>query len=173
MTAIENTPTNKNFLSPLNFKFSIKKAPHVNFFIQQVNIASINISQYDMPTPMVKIPIPGEHIAYGDLRVTFKVDEDLTNYLEIHDWLRGMGKPASFLEHKNLNSKPLATGEGIYSDVSVIVMNSAKMSNYEVVYRDAFPVSLSELIFDTTKTDVDYLEATATFKYILFDVNHV
>jgi hypothetical protein len=42
MSSIDNTPENKNFLSPLNFRFQIKKAPHVNFFVQSVNIPAIS-----------------------------------------------------------------------------------------------------------------------------------
>ena len=51
MSAINNTPENKNFLSPLNFRFQIKKAPNVNFFIQKVNIPQIELPQVDTPNP--------------------------------------------------------------------------------------------------------------------------
>ena len=42
MTAIDKTPTNKNFLSPLNFQFQLKRAPYLNFFIQSINIPGVN-----------------------------------------------------------------------------------------------------------------------------------
>ena len=87
MAALENTPTNPNFLSPLNFKFSIKRAPHINFFTQKISIPSLNLPSYNSPNPFVKIPEPGEHIDYGDLELTFRVDENLKNYLEIHNWI--------------------------------------------------------------------------------------
>jgi hypothetical protein len=74
MTAIDNTPANRNFLSPLNFKFQIKKAPHVNFFIQKVNIPSVAIPSPQPNNPFVKTPIPGEHVNFGDLTITFKVE---------------------------------------------------------------------------------------------------
>ena len=38
MSALDSNPANKNFLSPLNFSFRIKKAPYTNFFIQKVNV---------------------------------------------------------------------------------------------------------------------------------------
>ena len=56
MTAVDNTPSNKNFLSPLNFKFAIKRSPHVNFFIQKVNIPDIKLNPTVYPNPMVNIP---------------------------------------------------------------------------------------------------------------------
>lgn len=173
MTAIDNTPENKNFLSPLNFKFGIKKAPHVNFFIQQVNFPSIDLPQYDSPNPMVTIPFWGDHLNYGELRVSFKVDEDLTNYMELYNWIRSLGKPETTEDYRKLQEIPNYTGDGLTSDISLIVLTNSKMPNYEVVFRDAFPVSLGSLQFDSTSSDVDYLEVDAVFRYTLYEINHV
>jgi len=173
MSAIDNTPENKNFLSPLNFKFTIKKAPHVNFFAQKVNIADITLTEANMPTPFVKIPYPGEHINYGTLNVSFKVDEDLQNYLEIHNWIKSLGKPKTFFEYKTIEQVPVATGEGIVSDISLIVLSSDKQPNYEIVYIDAFPISLSGVNFNTIDSDVNYVEASAVFKYTYYDISKI
>lgn len=171
MSAIDNTPENKNFLSPLNFKFTIKKAPHVNFFIQKVNIPEISLPAPKYPNPMVNIPIPGEHLTYADLEITFKVDEDIQNYLEIHKWVRALGKPVDTDEYKEIQDKVHWTGDGIYSDISVAILSSTKMPNYEVVYVDAHPTSLSGMIFNTTDNNVNYIEATARFKYTYYDIH--
>lgn len=173
MSAIDNTPSNKNFLSPLNFKFQIKKAPHVNFFIQKVNVPPILLVAPEIPNPFVKFPIPGDHINYSDLSVTFKVDEDLQNYLEIHEWIKALGKPQDFEQFKNIEEKKSWTGDGIYSDITVSILSSTKSPNYEVTYVDAHPISLSGLEFNTTDENVNYVEATAVFKYTLYDIYRV
>lgn len=173
MSAIDGTPTNKNFLSPLNFKFQIKRAPHINFFIQQVNIPGIAVPEVQTPNPMVQIPYPGEHLTYETLSITFAVDEDLKNYMEIHNWLVGLGKPKSFKQYADLSSGNPLLGNGVRSDISLVILNSLKNPNYEVIFRDAFPVSLSSLEFDTTETDVSYLKATAEFKYILYAIEKI
>jgi len=173
MTAIENTPTNPNFLSPLNFKFSIKRAPHINFFIQKVSIPSLALPSYESPNPFVKIPEPGEHINYGDLEITFRVDENLKNYLEIHNWIRALGKPKDFSEYKALSQNATFTGDSIRSDISLMILSSAKNANYEIVFVDAYPYELSRLSFDTTDQTVDYIEASASFKYVLFEIKDI
>jgi len=170
MTAIDNTPNNKNFLSPLNFRFQLKKAPHVNFFIQKVNIPEISIKPKETLNPFVKIPYSGEHMDYGTLSISFKVDEDLQNYLEIHNWMKALGKPQDYSEYANIANKDSMTGEGIYSDISVLVLSSSKMANYEIAYVDAFPISLSGLNFNTIDTDVNYVEASASFRYTYYDI---
>jgi hypothetical protein len=173
MTALENTPTNPNFLSPLNFKFSIKRAPHVNFFVQKVNLPSISLPTIETPNPFVKIPQPGEHLDYADLTLSFRVDENLQNYLEIHNWIRALGKPKDFSEYKALAQNPNYTGDGLRSDLTLMILSSAKNPNYEIVFTDAYPYDISELSFDTTKSDIEFIEATATFKYILFEIKNV
>lgn len=173
MAAIDNTPSNKNFLSPLGFKFTIKKAPHVNFFIQQVNIPSILLQSPEKGNPFVNIPYPGEHLRFGELKIVFKVDEDLQNYLEIHNWIRALGKPENFEQYKTIQDKPIASGDGIYSDISLMVLSSSKMANYEVVFVDAYPVSLSDMNFTTVDQDVNYIAATASFKYTYYTITNV
>lgn len=171
MTAVDNTPTNKNFLNPLNFAFRIKRAPHVNFFTQELNIPGISLINTIQPNPFVNIPQPGDHITYENFTLTFKVDEALENYFEIHNWLRALGKPNDYGEYANIAAKSMQSGEGVYSDLSVVLMNAVKLPIFEIVFRDAFPVALSDLNFRSTEDTVNYISASATFKYTLFDIN--
>ena len=171
MSAIDNTPKNRNFLSPLNFRFQIKKSPHVNFFIQKVNIPYIFLNEVETSNPFVTTPYPGEHIKYGPLTIEFKVDEDLQNYLEIHNWIKALGKPEEYEQYKKIADIPIYTGEGIYSDVSLLVLGSTKSPNYETVFKDAFPIRLSQITFNTTDPDIMYLTASAEFKYTTYDIS--
>jgi hypothetical protein len=173
MTAIDDTPINKNFLSPLNFRFQIKKAPYLNFFIQKVNIPSLSIQDVPVSNPFVKIPYSGDHIDYGSFNVTFKIDEDFKNYFEIHNWLRGLGFPESFKEYNDLAEGNKLEGNGLESDISLIILNSKRMANYEVTFRDCFPISLSEVDFDTTDSNVNFVQATCEFKYTLFSIEKI
>ena len=48
MSILDTQPTNKNFLSPLGFRFTIKKAPNLNFFVQSVNIPTLSLGTVDV-----------------------------------------------------------------------------------------------------------------------------
>lgn len=170
MTAVDNTPSNRNFLSPSNFTFRIKKAPTVNFFVQKVNLPEIHVPNLDIKNEHVTAPYPGEHLLYGDLKLEFMVDEDLINYLEIHNWIIAYGKPQSYQQYKDISVIQPFTGEGIISDISLIITNSVHYANYEIVYTDAFPVRLSGIQFRTDQKDMQYLTAEATFKYTYYDI---
>lgn len=173
MSIVNTEPTNKNFLSPLGFKFVIKKTPNVNYFVQAVNIPNVNLGETAIPTPFRRIPIAGDHIEYGDLQITFKVDEEMKNYLELFDWIKAIGFPDNFDQHKKVDPKFVNpyTGEGVYSDATLVILSSAMNPVHEVVFRDAFPVSLTDFNFDARNVDVEYIEATATFKFRTFDIN--
>jgi hypothetical protein len=170
MSALDNIPENKNFLSPLNFRFQIKKCPNVNFFLQNVNLPGMVLNGPEQPNPFVRIPKAGDHIDFDDLMINYKVDEDLQNYLELYNWIRELGFPNSFDEYKSISGNPVYTGLGITSDMSLIILTSSRNPNYEVVFKDAFPISISSLIFDSTPQDVQYLEASATFRYRSYSI---
>ena len=168
--ALNENVTNKNFLNPHNFVFSIKRAPHIEFFIQKINLPGLKLDAPVFATPFVNVPEVGDHIAYDVLKIIFKVDEDLRNYLEIHKWIKGLGKPKSFNEYRELAQKPQFVGYGLKSDISLVVLTNIKNPNYKVDFIDAFPTALSELQFDTTNPDIIYLTAEASFKYTYYDI---
>ncbi len=170
MTAISNQPSNISFLSPLGFKFIIKKAPHVNFFVQSVNLPNVSLGEADIETPFSKIPFPGTKLTFGNLSVTFKVDEDMKNYLEMFNWMKELGFPDNFAQYQSIANRSIYTGDGVFSDITLLVTTSAMNPNIEVTFFDCFPIDLSELSFDSTSADVDYLTATITFANRRFDI---
>ena len=105
MSAVTNTPENKNFLSPINFRFQIKRSPHLNFFIQRVNLPAIRLPDVTYPNPVQNIPYFGEHMEYADLVIEFKLDEDLQNYLELHNWLIQLGTPERLDQYREIAIK--------------------------------------------------------------------
>ncbi len=173
MSVIDTQPVNQSFLSPLGFKLQIKKTPTTNYFVQKVTLPSVSLGTADIETPFTKVPFPGTKLTFGYLRVTFKVDEDMRNYLEIYDWLKTVGFPDNFAQYASIAGATLASGDGIYSDITLMVMSSAMNPNKEVTFVDCFPVDLSELEFDSTSADVEYLTATVTFANRRFDVKDV
>ena len=44
--------------------------------------------------------------------------------------------------------------------------------NFDVVFKDLFPVSLSTVNFDVTQDDNNYFTATAEFEYVLCEVRN-
>ena len=172
---------NKNYLSPIGFRLLIQKAPKVSFMCQDVSIPSINLGSVELPyRGFVTTPIEG-NIKFEDFTVEFLVDEDLENWLEIYDWIRGLGVAAAasdrfdYLESKfkiggQSDMYRAAKGNEKTSDTVLMVQNNNYALNFEIVLRDCFPISLTPLPFNVTGSDNNYMTARATFRYTYYDV---
>lgn len=167
---------NINFLSPLGFRFVIKKLPNVSYFSQSVEIPALSLPAISVTNPLARIQFSGAPLDYSNLNLEFRVDEDLKNYLEIHNWLVGMGHPVSLDQTRQLSQDSatpfLKVGQAAsyVSDATLMILTSHKNPNLSVTFRDLFPISLSSLRFDSTETDVNYLSASVSFSYLRFDI---
>lgn len=173
MTIEYNIPQNRNFLAEPNFRFFIKKTPNLNYFGQKINLPGISIPNTEHPTPFARIPYSGDHIDFEPLEVTFMVDEDLGNYLEIFNWLYGLGFPKSHDQYRALAAQKKETGDGLVSDASLMLLTSKGNAMFDITFIDAFPVSLTGLNFDSTTTDYQFITATATFLFTYYEFNPI
>ena len=168
---------NRNFLSPVGFKFGLKRSPAVAFFCNEANIPSIDLGIAEQPSYLKDIPIPGDKIQFGDLSLRFLVDEDLKNYMEIQNWIRGLGYPESLQEFQDLDDSGQLTEafgffkqgrDDIYSDATLQILSSNLVPQFQVQFSDLFPYSLSTIRFDATDTDIEYFTADVSFKYTIY-----
>jgi len=169
--------SNRNYLSPVGFKFSITKTPKVDFFSNSAEIPGINLGVAIQPTYLKDIPIPGDKLTYDDFSLEFFVDENLENYLQVHNWLRGLGYPNSIQEFIDLKANdeyfPNTSSKNSfneYSDGTLTIYNSNFNPIVDVHFKGLFPTSLSTIKFDAKSTDINYVVAEVTFKYSIYDI---
>lgn len=165
--------TNKNMLSPIGFQFVVQRLTHVNFFVQSVTLPGITVSNIDQPTPLRTVPIPGDKVEYSELEVVFKIDEDMRNYIEVFEWIRALGFPDNNQQYKDLEDQPSYTGGGIYSDATLTVLSSAMNPNIRIEISDIFPVSLTPIEMSSINPDIEYIEATASFRFLSYTFNRL
>jgi len=167
---------NRNFLSPTGFKFILKRSPKVAFFCNQANIPDITLGIANQPSYLKDIDIPGDKIIFGDLNLRFLVDEDLGNYMEIQNWIRGLGYPEEVKQFRDLSEQGLIQTnyakdrQNIYSDATLQILSSNLIPKFQVFFNDVFPYSLSTINFDATDTDIQYFTADVSFKYTIYNI---
>jgi len=159
----------------------------VQFFTTAANIPDISLGEAVIPTPYKDIPIMGDKITFGNLEVSFIVDEYLENYVSIHNWLIGIGFPKNRTQFSSFRSdtsnNPTSTktvstdrvgtataDRGMYSDATLTILSNKNNPLVEVRFSDLFPVSLSALSYNNQTTDVDYLTAEISFRYKLYEI---
>ena len=173
---VAGQPENRNFLSPTGFKFTLKRSPKVAFFCNSANIPDMTLGIAVQSSYLKDIDLPGDKISFGDLNLRFLVDENLENYMEIQNWIRGLGYPEKLSQFSDLERQGLIQGnyakdmQNIYSDGTLQVLTSSSLPNFQVVFKDLFPYSLGTLSFDATDSDIQYFTADVSFKYTIYDI---
>jgi hypothetical protein len=151
----------QNNLSQLNYKVQFAKLPQLNYRAQTVNIPGMQLTPIRVPTQLgLSIPVSG-NLMYDTLDMTFIVGENLEDYLSIFDWMVQLGHPDS------LSQFPKSKTD-VTSDASVIITNSSQNPLYRVDFTNAFPTSLSPLMFDSTLTETVYMQASVSFAFERF-----
>ena len=167
-----NQIENRNFLSPIGFKFTLAKEPKVSFFSNSSRIPDINLGTANQPTYLKDLDVPGDKLSYGDFSLRFLVDENMENYMAIHNWLTGLGYPETTQQFKDLITDDDGQRNLKYqfSDGSLHILNSNFRDIAIVKFRDLFPTNLTSLEFEATDTDVNYFTAEVNFKYTVYNI---
>ena len=167
-----NQLDNRNFLSPVGFKFTLSKEPQVSFFSNSTRIPEINLGTTIQPSYLRDVDLPGDKLQYGDFSLRFLVDEELKNYMKIHNWLTALGYPEATEQYKKgiTDDDGLRDPDILFSDGSLHILNSNYRDTAIVKFRDLFPISLTSLEFEADATDVQYFTAEAVFKYTVYNI---
>ena len=170
-SSLANQIQNRNFLSPVGFKFSLAKEPKIVFFCNSARIPEITLQTNIQPSYLKDLDVPGEKLSYGDLNLRFLVDENLENYMAVHNWLTGLGYPETTGQYADLIvENGIMDSKNAFSDGTLHILNSNYKDTAVVKFKDLFPVSLSSLDFDATLTDVQYFTAEVSFKYTVYNI---
>ena len=152
-------PANVSFLSPIGFQFQLHRAPHIQFFLQEINLPGLDLPPAQVGSPFVTIPVRGDHLQYQPLSLSFRVNENMSNWFEIYNWLTEISAPRSFAEYN---------AEGQEPDATLIVLNSNNRGNVQVSFYNLIPTGLGQILFDATASDVQYVSCQAQFVYTTY-----
>ena len=167
-----NQINNRNFLAPVGFKFTLSKNPKIPFFCNSARIPEISLGTAMQPTYDKFLDVPGDILSYGDFSLRFLVDENMENYMAVHNWMTGLGFPETPQQFKDLTTDD----DGVrdlkeqFSDGSLHILNSNFRDVAIVKFRDLFPTYLTSLDFEASDTDINYFTAEVTFKYTIYNV---
>lgn len=148
----------QNNLSPLNYKMKIARTPELEYRVQTIDLPGISLGTANRPTMFgAGIPYSGD-LTFEDLNLSFLIGENMADYLEIWSWLMSLGHASDF------DSFPKKLTDG-FSDVSILLLNSAMKPKMLYKFIDAYPTNISSIHLDTTLTDVQYATCSVNFKY--------
>jgi len=171
----ESQPTNLNQLNVVSFDVVFSRQPAVQYFCQRISLPTITLGETNEPSPFMNLPLEGDTLTYEALTLSFIVDEDLTNYTEVYNWLTALGFPRDYEQFAALKEPESASKTlSKYSDLTIVLHTNKSNPNYRIRFTDCFPTSLSSIGFDATPTGMDPIVVDATFNFRgMFDIEKI
>ena len=174
-------PDNLSYLAPTQFELLIKKLPNTKYFSTGVNVPSVSVAEVQQPTNLGRnVLIPGDKINFGEITVTFIVDENMENWTELYQWMSQITSSTDPEKYRSLvganrraNEPYDGSGDydAVYSDMTIVVTTAANNPNRYIRIQDAFPTSLGEITMDTTVAGgLTYVTCTASFQFTSFEI---
>lgn len=172
-TWYERQLTSRNYLSPVGFVLILEKAKKASFLCQKATIPTFNVGSVDIRYQgFVPLPIEG-NANFEELTIEFIVDENLENYMEIHNWMRSISAAITSNDAYQWRQDYKEESRSNVSAATLQVLNNNNLNNFDVRFFDMFPISLSALPFDVTSSDNEFFTASATFKYSYYEIRKV
>jgi len=160
--------TTPNYLSTTSFRVLVTRLPKMTYFVQSVSIPSVILGSVEVPAfkGLPKQEAPSFLDISDQIIINFTIDEDMENWKEVYDWMN------SIVPSKENESK-VEMKINRFSEIIVLVFNSAKTLKKKITFHDCFPVNLSSFEFNSASTEIDPIIVTANFEYSHFTVESV
>ena len=145
----------------------------VQYFCQTVNIPGVNLGQAPFNTPLLDVFVPDRKMIYNPLSIHFTIDESLNGWQQLHAWFRSIASPTSFDERNRLtslqNASKTSSSLNSYSDATLTILSALNNPILRVKFYNVFPITLSDILFDTTQSADDIITADCVFTFDYFD----
>ena len=162
----DRIPETNNYLATNFFELKIERLPFVTYFCQSVNLPSLTIPPVEVPVAQFGVPIrtPVGRYSYENMSVSFLVDENMDNWVNVYDWLYSISTPeevpGTYTSHEN-----------IFSDATLLIKNSSYNTIKVVTIKEIFPVGISGIQFSSVVVDTEPVIATVTFAFTSFQID--
>ena len=190
---LSRQPTVFDYSQTNQFRIFLPIFPTTEWFVISANIPGVSLGQATQATPYTDMPIVGDKIVFDSFDMTFIVDEQLKNYMEMYNWVKNIGFPYSGNEQFNrlaradnldrtrgTRRRPESVGKGanqivkdgdrnLYTDIRLDILSSKNNIVAHIFMYEAFPISLSGLTYSVQETDGVYLTADVSFAYSYYD----
>lgn len=179
MTALTRNPVNTDFLQSHKFQMIFDRLPNVTYFCQQANLPGIGLTEIQRFTPFVDLYVPGEKAVYDTFNTSFLVNEDMSSWLELHNWIRGATFPTEFKEYLDLarttrsgvtqslmnNRRPV-----VYTDGTLTIYSNKNNPRIRVKFHDIFPTYLGSIPFNVGDNAESTITCDASFRFSYYDI---
>ena len=162
--------SNLNYLQPTSYKLTIDREnyPNLEYFAQSVTHPGMIMNPVEMPYKQLSgIPLTGAKLTYNELSANLILDENLSSYDEMYNWMRRLLTQEEIPAIKrNFRTKVVPT----YSDIVVSILSSHNNKTKQIKYIDCIPIALGDITFESTATGTEFVTFAISFRFSYFDL---
>lgn len=151
-----------NFLSANRAVLTIPSLPETSYSLNKFKIPGLSLPAAVSQTPFRFEPFVGDKLQYDDLECTFIVTANLSNWLELYSWLRGISAPSDKSQFRNKDIE--------YEDLFITVFSSQNNPILKIVFENAVITQLEGIDFDESITETTTRTCDITFKYSAYEI---
>ena len=172
-------PDTNNYLSSNYFKLEITRLPLVTYYCQSANVPSISLTHAEQGNPTgTIIKWIGGRYNWEEFNVSFIVDEDMKNWIEVFEWMEDIAIMTDVKNTMNYSASPgnrkghnPGQLDDYFSNAQLAITNSSYKPKLTVNIIDMFPTALSGIQFNSAITDSEPVVATVTFAYTYYTID--
>jgi hypothetical protein len=148
------TGFNPNPLDPTQFKISFSRIPRYTFSCQEISLPSVDIQEVEQPTSKLRLTNVGDSVQYGQLNMTFIIDENLYNYKEVYKWM---------IDATATGNRPFAET----ASFSEAILTLGGKNHIRLV--NIWPGSLGQVTFLSTPGIIEYATCPSVWHFDYFE----
>lgn len=156
-------PNNTNLLQPTKYILTFPEVSDTVYFCQKANLPGVSLGVALQSTPNLDLFHSGTKLSYNTFDVTFLVNEEMTAWLQIYKWMVDLSSVENTYSRRKESTKQAV----------LTVMSNVNTPKLRIKFSNPFPMSLSDLDFDTTLSADEHMLATASFRYEWFDIEKI
>jgi hypothetical protein len=166
MTSLQTT----DFLNATSFIVVVERFKNIAFMTTDVSVPGITMSNPQQGNPFSNISRVGDRLQYDQITLSFKLNEDLSNWEEIVNWMKGAAYPEDYGQYATI-TEPSGNEDSLFTDITMTILSNYKKPLLNINYRRCLPTSLSG--FQMTQTDSDILTVSCdvTFDFTTMDIS--
>jgi hypothetical protein len=161
MTVLNRNPVNTNPLQPTKFLLTFGRIPNAQYFCQTVNVPGVVLGEVVRETPFLDMYSPGTKLKYDPFDIDFIVDEELQSWKDLYKWFISIADPDGFEQR---DGKLVKQNEHL-SDATLTILSALNNPILRIQFRNIFPLTMSDLDFNTQLSADTIMTCKATFRY--------
>lgn len=136
-----------------------EKADDMILFCSEVSMPGLSMEVEEIPEQFYDRKMPTKNLRYGDLTVTYTIDEKFDNYKLLFNWLMYLKSPESF----GVNKEQI--------DVSLFIYSNNDNPLFSFTLKNIFPFELTGIEFNKKNNTADVMEGTVSFAMEYYLIN--